>query len=79
MRDRAVAAKYGLLKLSAVEFFPMCTQLLDIKLRPVVSVSSNTLPYAPLILSVVIIVLKVAFNAAVIGVPMLLSPIRVKL
>ena len=56
----------------------VCTQLLDIKLHTVVPVSSYTLAYAPLILSVVIIVLMVVFIAAVVGVPWSLSDVRAK-
>ena len=43
----------------------VCTQLLDIRLRPVVPVSSRTLAYAPLILSVVIMVFVGVLVAAV--------------
>ena len=57
----------------------ICTQLLDIKLRPVVLVSSNTLACAPLILNVVIIiVLMVVLIAAVVEIPVLLPDIRAK-
>ena len=56
----------------------VCTQLLDIRLRPVVPVSSRTLAYAPLILSVVIMVFVGVLVAAVATIPCSSVDIRAK-